>query len=114
MMFRKTVDWIRGAKLPLGLMSAALMIAGSSTAIARETWSLPDFSATEVMHLNGRQAAWKVYHSGSNFRVEMAPGEAFIYASASNKVYRGMLKGTQCIATPARQSRPMSPLQLVA
>jgi hypothetical protein len=114
MMFRKAIHFGRGAKLSLCLMNSALIIAASSTAIARESWSLPDFSATEIMHVRGRQVGWKVYHSGSNFRVEMAPGEAFIYPSAADKVYRVMLKGTQCIETPARQSRRMSPLQLLS
>jgi hypothetical protein len=114
MMFRKTIGLVRSAKPYLSLMSAALMIAASSTAIAREAWSLPDFSATEVTHLGARDMTWQVYHSGSNFRVEMAPGEAFIFASATNKVYRVLLKGTQCIETPAKQARPMSPLQLLS
>jgi hypothetical protein len=112
---KKTIRLVWRAKLSVGLMSVALMVAAaSSTAIAREAWSLPDFSATEVRHLGGGQMTWKVYHSGSNFRVEMAPGEAFIFASSADKVYRVLLKGTQCIETPAKQARPMSPLQLLS
>jgi hypothetical protein len=86
-----------------------------SAAMAQDSFALPDFSATEIAHVRGRQIASKVYHSGLNFRAEPAPGVATIYMPARDTTYTLMFNGTQCIETKGiRLQPPSSPLQLLS
>jgi hypothetical protein len=105
----------RFSKLSLSLMTAAMAIAMASTAVAQNSSFLPDFSATEIAHVRGRDIASKVYLSGLNFRAEPAPGSAFIYLSANNTMYRVMFHGTQCVETAGKQAPiVINPLQLLS
>jgi len=113
--WQRVIRVVRCRKLSLSLVNAAVAIAVASTAAAQNSSFLPDFSATEVAHVRGREVAWKVYRSGLNFRVEPAPGTALIYLTASKTVYRVMFNGTQCIETKGIQTQMMiSPLQLMS
>jgi len=86
-----------------------------SIASPQNSLILPDFSATEIAHVRGRQIVSKVYSSGKNFRAEPAPGVATIYLTASDTIYRVLLNGTQCIETKGIKMHSMSsPLQLLS
>jgi hypothetical protein len=104
-------------RLVQGLLKVAA-IAAASTALAamgQDSLALPDFSATEVAHVRGREVASKVYRSGLNFRAEPAPGIATIYLASSNTIYSLMFNGTQCIATRGIEAHSVSsPLQLLS
>jgi len=113
-LWRKSIDlsWVR--ILLLSLVNIALT-GLASTASAQNSLVLPDFSATEIATVSGRQIASKVYRSGENFRAEPAPGIATIYLTASDKMYRIMCNGTQCIETRGVSALVLSsPLQLLS
>jgi hypothetical protein len=110
---RQLIRHIRNGSL-IGALTAAIAVAIVSTAIAQDSFVIPDFSATEIAHVRGRQIAYKIYHSGSNFRFELSPEVALLYMPARDTVYRLMFKGTQCIETKGVCPRPVSsPLQLL-
>ena len=99
----------------LSLMTVAMTIAVASTAIAQNSLTLPDFSATEIAHVRGRAVTSKVYRSGVNFRAEPAPGVATIYLTASDTIYSLMFNETQCIETKGITAHSVSsPLQLLS
>jgi hypothetical protein len=72
---------------------------------------LPDFSATEIQQISGREIASKIYLSGLNFRSESAPGYATIDLPSRNMRYR-IFNHTNCIEIPGRAKIVASPLQL--
>jgi hypothetical protein len=111
---RRLIRYIQHVGL-IGALTAATVIATVSATIAQDSFVLPDFSATEVAHVRGRQIAYKIYHSGSNFRVDLSPELAMLYMPARDTVYRLMFKGTQCIETKGVHPQPISsPLQLLS
>ncbi len=111
---RQFIRHIRRGSL-IGALTAATAVAMASVAVAQDSFVLPDFSATEVAHVRGREIAYQIYHSGSNFRVDLSPQLAVLYMPARDTVYRLMFKGTQCIETKGVRPRPVSsPLQLLS
>src|ERR1700677_2365051 len=101
--------------LQLGLMSAVVTILLGSTAIAREALVLPDFAATEVTEMRGRETTAKVYRSKLDFRTDPSPEIGTIYIGATRTMYRLMFHGTQCVKTANVPMRALSsPLQLLA
>jgi hypothetical protein len=111
---RRLIRHIRHVGL-IGALTAATAVATVSAAIAQDSFVLPDFSATEVTHVKGRQIAYTIYHSGSNFRVDLSPELAVLYMPARDTVYRLMFKSTQCIEYKGVRPRPVSgPLQLLS
>jgi hypothetical protein len=114
-MWRQAIGLARCRKLSLNLINVAVAIATGSTGAAQTSVFLPDFSATEIAHVRGREVASKVYRSGLNFRAEPAPGIAMIYVAATNTIYRVMFNGTQCIETKGIEAHSVSsPLQLLS
>ena len=103
-------------KLSLGLLALLTMsIVAASFANALESLTLPDFSATEVSNIGGREVSSKIYRSGVNFRFDQSSEIATIYLNASHTMYRLMFRGTQCIETPSIPQRALgSPLQLLS
>src|SRR5579872_4180113 len=111
---RQLIRHIRHGSL-VAVLAAAAAIATASAAIPEDSFVLPDFSATEVAHVRGREIAYRIYHSGSNFRVDLSPELAMLYMPARDAVYRLMFKSTQCIETKGVRPRPVSgPLQLLS
>jgi hypothetical protein len=99
----------------VGALTAATAVAVVSAAIAKDSFVLPDFSATEIAHVRGRRIAYKIYHSGSNFRVDLSPELAMLYIPSRDTVYRLMFKGIQCIETKGVHPQPISStLQLLS
>jgi hypothetical protein len=104
---------LRG-KLALSLVIAAIAVAIASTSRAQTSSFLPDFSATEVTFVRGREITSKVYLSGVNFRAEPRPGLALIYLTGSHKLYRMMSHGTGCFKMAGvAPHQVISPLQLL-
>jgi hypothetical protein len=111
---RQSIRHIRHGSL-IAVLIAAAAIVMASAAIPEDSFVLPDYSATEVAHVRGREIAYKIYHSGSNFRIDFSPELAVLYMPARDAVYRLMFKSTQCIETQGTRPRPVSgPLQLLA
>jgi hypothetical protein len=99
----------------IAVLTAAVAIAMAPAALPEDSFVLPDFSATEIAHVRGREIKYKVYHSSSNFRVDLSPELAMLYMPARDAVYRLMFKSTQCIETKGGRPRPVSgPLQLLS
>jgi len=98
----------------LSLTIAAIAVAIASTSGAQTSSFLPDFSATEVTYVTGREITSKVYLSGVNFRSEPMPGVASIYLTGSHKLYRTMSHGTGCFkitgSAPHQVISPLRPL----
>jgi hypothetical protein len=98
-----------------GLGTMVIATLAGSSAWAQNSLLLPDFSATEITHVRGREIASKIYHSGPNFRVEPAPGVATIYLAPQNMIYKLMFNGSQCIAFKDIDAHSVSsPLQLLS
>jgi hypothetical protein len=115
MVLRQVIRRVRRWKLSLSLMSAAAVILVASIALAEESVPLPDFSATEAANIKGREVASKVYHSGVNFRIDPSPEIGTIYLTASDKMYRLIIRKTQCIERTGISPRALgSPLQLLS
>src|SRR6516225_4547819 len=104
---RHLIRYVRHGGL-ISALTAAAAAAMMSAAMAQDSFALPDFSATEIAHVRGRQIASKVYHSGLNFRAEPAPGVATIYMPARDTTYTLMFNGTQCIETKGIRLQPPS------
>lgn len=114
-MGQKVIGLGRSRKLALSLVSAAMAILVASMAIAQESLILPDFSATEVANIRGREVASKVYRAGANFRADPSPEIATIYLAANHTMYKLMFHGTQCVETTSIPPHALSsPLQLLS
>jgi len=99
----------------LSVVMLAVILAVVSTATAKDSLVLPDFSATEITHVRGREVASKIYRSGAKFRAEPAPGVATIYLAPGDTIYNLMSNGTQCIETKGITAHSLSsPLQLLS
>jgi len=100
--------------LRLGLMSTVATVLLASTVIAREALVLPDFAASEVVEMRGRETTAKVYRSNSDFRMDPSPEIGVIYIGATRTMYRLMFHGKQCIETDSVPMRALSsPLQFL-
>ena len=73
---------------------------------------LPAFSATEIRG----SIKWKIYHSGSQFRVEPSSAMATVFVPKKDKVYNLLIfpEKTNCVVMKTAQAKMMrSPLELV-
>jgi hypothetical protein len=117
-MWQRVIRMVRCRKLSPSLVAAALAItvasiAGASTAVARNSVVLPNFSAIEVYDLRGTEVTSKIYRSGVNFRAEPAPGVAAIYVASTDKLYK--VNGPECVEiTGIPVHMVSSPLQLLS
>jgi hypothetical protein len=84
---------------------------------AQESWSFPDFTATQVFQSRRADLTMKVYRAGSSVRVERSAAISTLYAPASNKVYNLTTypdKSHQCVSMNPDQAKMLpSPLELI-
>lgn len=84
---------------------------------AQETWTFPNFSATQVFQGHRADLTMKVYRSGSSVRVERSGAMTTLYVPASSKVYNLTVypdKSRQCVAMKPEQAKMVpSPLGLI-
>jgi hypothetical protein len=84
---------------------------------AQESWSFPDFSATQVFHSRHADMTMKVSLSGSSVRVERSSALSTLYVPATHQVYNFTLYPDQsrtCVALPADQAKMLpTPLELI-
>src|SRR6266496_1761178 len=99
--------------LILGWLTLSL----SGLALAQESWSFPDFSATEVFVSRKADMAMKVYRSGSVVRMERSAAMSTLYVPATSKVYNLTTypdNSHQCVSMRPEQAKMLpSPLELI-
>ncbi len=95
------------------LAALILWVAPGTFGQAKNGWTLPDFSATEVRP----DMSWKIYRSGSKLRIEPSSASAVILLPEEDRVFKLLIfpEVTNCIAmkTEQLQMRP-SVLQLLS
>lgn len=84
---------------------------------AQESWSFPDFTATQVFQSRRADLTMKVYRSGSSVLVERSAAISTLYVPASSKVYNLTTypdKSHQCVSMNPEQAKMLpSPLELI-
>jgi hypothetical protein len=84
---------------------------------AQESWTFPNFSATQVFTARRADMAMKVYRSGSSVRVERSGAISTLYVPASSKIYNLTAypdNSHQCVAMQPEQAKMLpSPLELI-
>lgn len=84
---------------------------------AQDSWSFPDFTATQVFQSRRADLTMKVYRSGSNVRVERSTAISTLYVPVSGKVYNLTTypdKSHQCVSMNPDQAKMLpSPLELI-
>ena len=84
---------------------------------AQDSWSFPDFTATQVFQSRRADLTMKVYRSGSSVRVERSAAISTLYGPVSGKVYNLTTypdKSHQCVSmNPAQAKMLPSPLELI-
>jgi hypothetical protein len=93
----------------------ALFFAGFAE--AQDTWTFPDFSATQVFQSGRANITMKVYRSGSSVRVERSGALSTLYEHAGSKVYNFTTypdHSHQCVSMKPEQAKMLpSPLELI-
>jgi len=103
--------------------AAALTFVMSSFAIgvqaqsADSPWNFPDFSCTQVIHTPAYDMPMKLYHSGSNVRVEKSAAISVLYVTSDSKIYNLTTYpdgSHQCVVMNPKQAKMLpSPLELL-
>lgn len=103
--------------LAVVLIGAILIVAMPLPTLAREASPLvlPDFSATQAVHIRGTEVTAQIYRYGKDFRTDLSPEIATIYLADRRTMYRLMFHGTQCIERTGIPPHAMGdPLQLLS
>lgn len=99
------------------ILMTAFMLASSALAHGQNSWSFPDFSATQVFESLKAPVAMKVYLSGSSVRVERSAALSTLYVTSQSKVYNLTTypdQSHQCVVMRPEQARMLpSPLELI-
>jgi hypothetical protein len=67
---------------------------------------------TQVPPTSPQLPPWKVYKSGTNFRIEKEPGQSTVYMPATNKVYDTFAHPAFCMQLDMDKAKTLSsPLQ---
>lgn len=99
------------------LLILPIAIGYSTLAIGQNSWSFPDFSATQVMESRKASMSMKINLSGSNVRVERSDAISTLYVPSESKVYNFTTypdHSHQCVAMKTEQAKMLpSPLELL-
>lgn len=89
----------------------------STLAVGQDSWTFPDFSATQVMQSRRASMSMKVYLSGSSVRLERSEALTTLYVTAENKVFNLTTypdQSRQCVVMKPDQAKMLpSPLELL-
>jgi hypothetical protein len=84
---------------------------------AQNSWSFPDFSATQVLQSRKANMVMKVYRSGDSVRVERSGGLSTLYVPSTSRVYNLTTypdHSHQCVVMKPEQAKMLpSPLELL-
>lgn len=84
---------------------------------AQESWSFPNFSATQVFPARRADLTMKIYRSGASVRVERSAAISTLYVPSNSKVYNLTVypdNSRQCVAMKPEQAKMLpSPLELI-
>jgi len=83
----------------------------------QDSWSFPDFSATQVFQGHRTKIEMKVFRSGSSVRVERSAALSTLYVPSNRKIYNFSTypdSSHQCVVMTPKQARMLpSPLELI-
>ena len=89
----------------------------STLAFGQDSWTFPDFSATQIMQSRRASMSMKVYLSGSSVRVERSDALSTLYVPAESRVYNLTTypdHSHQCVVMKSEQAKMLpSPLELL-
>ena len=95
----------------------AFILTSGFLAHGQNTWSFPDFSATQVFESRKADISMKVYRSGDSVRVERSQAMSTLYLPSKSKVYNLTTypdHSHQCVAMKPEQAKMLpSPLELL-
>jgi hypothetical protein len=84
---------------------------------AQDSWTFPNFSATQVFSSHRADMTMKIYRSGSSVRVERSGAISTLYVPASSQVFNLTVypdNTHQCVAMKPDQAKMLpSPLELI-
>ena len=84
---------------------------------AQNSWTFPDFSATQVFPSSKADLTMKVHRSGSSVMVERGPAISTLYVTDDRKVYNLTKypdQSHQCVSMKPEQAKMLpSPLELI-
>ena len=92
-----------------------ILFAGPS--YGQDSWSFPDFSATQVFEGQRTKIEMKVFRSGSSVRVERSAALSTLYVPSDSKIYNFSTypdSSHQCVVMTPKQARMLpSPVELI-
>lgn len=95
----------------------AFVLASGALAQGQNSWSFPDFSATQVFESRKANISMKVYRSRESVRVERSGAFSTLYVPSSSKVYNLTTypdHSHQCVVMKPEQAKMLpSPLELL-
>jgi hypothetical protein len=95
----------------------AFVLPFGTMAYGQDAWSLPDFSATQVLQSRKADISMKVYHSVDRVRVERSAALSTLYMPSKSKVYNLTTypdHSRQCVMMKPEQAKILpSPLELL-
>jgi hypothetical protein len=95
----------------------AFVLASGALAQGQNSWSFPDFSATQVFESRKANISMKVYRSRESVRVERSGAFSTLYVPSSSKVYNLTTYpdySHQCVVMKPEQAKMLpSPLELL-
>lgn len=96
---------------------AVFTVASGSLAYGQDGLTFPDFSATQSFESRKASISMKVYHSGSNVRVERSAALSTLYVPSTSTVYNLTTypdHSHQCVVMKREQAKMLpSPLELL-
>ena len=96
---------------------AVFLLASGAVAFGQNSWTFPDFSATQVLESRRATMTMKVYRSGSSVRLERSEAISTLYVPSAGRVYNLTTypdHSHQCVVMKPEQAKMLpSPLELL-
>ena len=95
----------------------AFLLSFGALGYGQNSWSFPDFSATQIFESRKATMSMKVYLSGSSVRIERSEAMSSLYVPSASKVYNLTTypdHSHQCVVVKPAQAKMLpSPLELL-